>query len=82
MRTNGQWILGIDKHSVLSNNIKKLYDHISLDIARINYSDSGDRNLSETDTIREYQKNVNDLGDKISDIKSNTDKLKHEILEI
>ena len=69
----------IDKHSVLSNNIKKLYDHISLDIARINYSDSGDRNLSETDTIREYQKSVNDLGNKISDIQSNTDKLKQEI---
>ena len=71
--------MDIDKHSILSNNIKKLYDHISLDIARINYSDSGDRNLSETDTIREYQKNVNDLGNKISDIQSNTDKLKQEI---
>lgn len=71
--------MDIDKHSILSNNIKKLYDHISLDIARINYSDSGDRNLSETDTIREYQKNVNDLGNKMSDIQSNTDKLKQEI---
>ncbi len=63
----------------LSNNIKKLYDHVSLDIARINYSDSGDRNISEIDKIREYQQNVNDLGNKMSDIQSNTDKLKQEI---
>lgn len=42
-------------------NIKKLYDHVSLDIARMRYSDAGDHKLSQEESIRSLASQVNDL---------------------
>lgn len=39
--------------------LKKLYDHVSLDIARISYSDAGDRRLGQKQSIAEIRAEVN-----------------------
>ena len=39
--------------------LRKLYDHVSLDIARITYSDAGDRKLGQQQTLAEIRAEVN-----------------------
>lgn len=46
-------IINIDGH------LKKLYDHVSLDIARMGYSDGADRMLSQEANIADLQAQVN-----------------------
>lgn len=43
----------------ISDNIKKLYDHVSLDIARMGYTDTADRRLVQEDTIENIQGQIN-----------------------
>ena len=50
----------------VSDNIRKLYDHVSLDIARIRYSDAGDEKLLQEEKIRQLQSSVNDLSKKVA----------------
>lgn len=45
----------------ISDNINKLYDHVSLDIARILYSDAGDRKISGEETIEGIQTKVKEI---------------------
>lgn len=47
----------IDIHDCL----KKLYDHVSLDIARISYSDAGDRKLGQKQSIAAIRADVNEI---------------------
>lgn len=42
----------------ISDHIKKLYDHVSLDIARIGYSDAADWKLSQEESIIKLQEQV------------------------
>lgn len=49
----------------ISDSIKKLYDHVSLDIARILYSDAADRKVSEEETIEGLQSAVTALTSEI-----------------
>lgn len=39
----------------ISDALKKLYDHVSLDIARINYSDGADRKVGQVENISEMK---------------------------
>lgn len=53
-----------DKHGKMidvSDNIKKLYDHVSLDIARILYSEAGDRKTSGEAAIIDIQTQINQI---------------------
>lgn len=43
----------------IDDRLKKLYDHVSLDIARMNYSDEGDRRLSGKSEITNLQTKFN-----------------------
>lgn len=43
----------------ISDAINKLYDHVSLEIARITYSDAGDRRISGESAIRDLQSQIN-----------------------
>lgn len=42
----------------VSDALKKLYDHVNLDIARISYSDAGDRKISGEEAVSELQTQV------------------------
>ena len=42
----------------IQNALKKLYDHVSLDIARINYSDAADRKVEQRDSIMQIKAEV------------------------
>lgn len=45
----------------VSDAIKKLYDHVNLDIARIIYSDAGDRRISGMSSVENLQNQVDSL---------------------
>ena len=45
----------------ISDSIQKLYDHVSLDIARILYSDAGDRKTAGETTIVDVQSQLNQI---------------------
>lgn len=64
-------VRGID----VSDAIKKLYDHVSLDIARMRYSDAGDREISGEGALTELQ-------NKIKKQKQDIEKSSEEINEI
>lgn len=49
----------------ISNQLKKLYDHVSLDIARITYSDAADYRLSQNENINSIKSQVNLLQEQI-----------------
>ena len=49
-----------------TDNIRKLYDHVSLDIARLRYVEAGDYRLSEEETIKNLQAQVNELSQGVS----------------
>lgn len=70
------------KNIDISSNLRKLYDHISLDIARIHYSQKGDRDVSGESNIAKLNQAVIQLEektksaeDKMSDISLQTEKL-------
>lgn len=45
----------------IGDNIRKLYDHVSLDIARILYSDAGDRKTSGEASVSEIQSQIKQI---------------------
>lgn len=57
----------------ISDSINKLYDHVSLDIARINYSDKADRELLKKDSINEINKKLSMIEKRASDIEEKSD---------
>ena len=80
----GYRALNVDKAGVridISDSIRKLYDHISLDIARMGYSDAADRRISQEEAIRNLKNSVNVIQkdeDKISkDIASAKSQIEH-----
>ena len=52
----------------ISDSLKKLHDHVSLDIARFLYSDASDRRLEQTENISNLRKDVNSMQEKVDDI--------------
>lgn len=53
----------------VSDSIKKLYDHVNLDIARILYSDAADRRILGEESIVELQTKVNEISYGIKEAK-------------
>ena len=55
----------------ISDAINKLYDHVSLEIARITYSDAGDRRISGESAIKDLQSQVNAVRGELSKAQNN-----------
>ena len=58
----------------ISQSINKLYDHISLDIARISYLEAEDRKLSGENQIEEVKTQINAIQSNIVEYQSNVTK--------
>lgn len=63
----------------ISKSLQKLLDHVSLDIARIEYSELGDRETSQKDHILNLSKQVELLQAANDDAKKKQDQLKDKI---
>ena len=53
----------------IGDSIQKLYDHVSLDIARILYSDAGDRKTSGKEAINDVQSQIKQIQIEIDNAK-------------
>lgn len=63
----------------IRDNLRKLYDHISLDIARLNLSEKTERNVSSEKAIQDIKAQVNSLYTSISTANTEVDSVKKEI---
>lgn len=63
----------------VSNQIRKLYDHLSLDIARISYSDLGDDALSQETNLRSIDGKIAELSQAVQSTKSQSDEINEKL---
>ena len=63
----------------VSKELKKLYDHVSLDIARMSYADAGDYRISGKQTVQELQDKVDALTREIKEAHEKQEQLKKEL---
>lgn len=63
----------------ISDSIRKLYDHVSLDIARITYSEEGDRKTSGEAAILDVQSRINVIELKIEEAMNVQNTLSEEL---
>ena len=63
----------------ISKELKKLYDHVSLDIARMTYSDAGDYRISGKQTVQELQSKVESLTAEINEARKMQEQMKKEV---
>lgn len=69
----------------VSDAIKKLYDHVNLDIARITYSDAADRRISGESSLENLQSQINSLQkelQKAKNIKADYQDTEKKIVEV
>lgn len=77
----------------IRDSLKKLYDHVSLDIARIAYSDGADRRVEQKDSIAQIKKEVTiiqasvgkakkDLNDQVEDVQKKVGDAQKEYIAI
>ena len=57
-----------EKHSIESN-LRKLYDHLSLDIARMDYSDRGDEIISSQEKLKDFENKLIHINNDICEAK-------------
>ncbi len=73
------------EHNVCKN-INKLFDHVSLEIARIRYSEFGDREVSNQQAIIEMKSKLNESEDKLKDtdykLKETEEKIKDMLSKV
>lgn len=84
----GYQVLNTDENGKpvdIRDSIRKLYDHVSLDIARIQYSDAADRKLAGTEALSAIRAKVNQMEravetdqQKQSDLRKEFEKQKRE----
>lgn len=63
----------------IRDNIRKLYDHVSLDMARITYSDAADRKISGEESISELQSQVKQAKVEIENIRTEQKNVEEKI---
>lgn len=63
----------------ISDSIKKLYDHVNLDIARISYSDAGDRKTAGETTVVDIQSQLNQIQIEITKAKTAQNNVETEL---
>lgn len=69
----------------ISDSIRKLYDHVSLDVARITYSDAADRQISGKSSLENLQGQINSLYDetrKAQEIKTEYENIRKKISSV
>lgn len=69
----------------VSDAIKKLYDHVNLDIARIAYSDGADRKISGESSIENLQSQINSMQrelQKAQEIKNDYEDTEKKIIDV
>lgn len=66
----------------ISDSIRKLYDHVNLDIARINYMYAADRKLIDEDKFKEIRAKVNGYQSDIEVIKKEAKNIQKEYITI
>lgn len=60
-----------DENNSIASNLRKLDDHISLDIARMDYSDKGDVIISSQDKLKELENKLIHINNDINTVTSN-----------
>ncbi len=60
----------------VSENIKKLFDHVNLDIARLNYQDS---RLLQREIVDEFNKKTSEANTKIENLEENINNISNEV---
>lgn len=65
----------------ISDSINKLYDHVNLELARIRYSDSGDRKISEEEAIKEVRTQMNALQSEMGEMQSKMGEMQSKMEE-
>ena len=68
----------VSHDSDISKELKKLYDHVSLDIARMTYSDAGDYRISGEKTVQELQSRVDGLTVEVNEAHEKQEQMKKE----
>ena len=63
----------------ISDSIQKLYDHVNLDIARILYSDAGDRKTSGEAAVSEVQSQIKQIKTEIENTKTAQKNVENEM---
>lgn len=63
----------------ISKELKKLYDHVSLDIARMSYADAGDYRISGKKTVQELQSRVEELTAEVNKAHEMQEQMKKEL---
>lgn len=63
----------------ISKELKKLYDHVSLDIARMSYADAGDYRISGKQIVQELQSRVDALTAEVNDAHKTQEQMKKEL---
>lgn len=59
----------------ITRSITKLYDHVSLDIARMHYSDAGDRVVSGEDSIKKSNESIQLISESLEKLKADNENL-------
>ena len=63
----------------ISKELRKLYDHVSLDMARMNYSDGGDKDISQEPAIQDIKTRVDVLREEINLARTEQERVKKEL---
>lgn len=63
----------------INDSLSKLYDHVSLDIARIRYSNSGDDRISLKPQFADMAEKLSETESKLKSLSVETDKLKNDL---
>lgn len=63
-----------DKLIDISKHLRKLYDHLSLDISRISYSDRQDKEISEEDSVKQLHFDLQKAQDDLKNMKDDLQK--------
>lgn len=63
----------------ITDSIRKLYDHVSLDIARISYSDAGERDILEEEKLANIRVQITQVAKGVAESKKTQDSLEKEL---
>lgn len=63
----------------ISESINKLFDHVSLDIARINYSDKADRERLTENSLDSVKSQLNEVSEKASSIQQKNEEMQGQL---
>lgn len=79
MATNQELLKEGSMRSSIYKRLENLYDHVSLDIARITYSDAADRSISQQESIMSIQSKVINLESQIKDAENQLEETERKI---